>query len=81
VSGERPSELARVLVEAGEIGMLVDWKEAELRQLYDELGSWLDDPDVTEEERDYATRTRALFEEAFAELREIVETDDEEAQP
>jgi hypothetical protein len=83
VSDERRTDLklARVLVEAGEAGTLIDWTEAELHQLYDDLGRWLDDPYATSAERDYATRTRARLAELFAELRELADAEEEEEEP
>jgi hypothetical protein len=72
VSGD-PLEFARVLAEAGEIGLLVDTLEGEAWELRREMAELVSDYGVKPEERAYAERIVKGLDEMFAELRELAD--------
>jgi hypothetical protein len=73
-----PSDLARVLIEAGEPGMVIDWVEGEMREMYADALFVLADPDADPVEQDRARLIRDRLDEAFAELRELADNDEED---
>lgn len=72
-------ELARVLAEAGETGVLLDWMEGEARELHRAALDVLADPDADPVDRERARRIRDHLDQTLAELRELADVDGEEA--
>jgi hypothetical protein len=67
-----------VLIEAGEPGMVIDWVEGEMREMYADALFVLADPDADPVEQDRARLIRDRLDEAFAELRELADNDEED---
>jgi hypothetical protein len=71
-------ELARVLAEAGELELLVDWMEGEARMLLAEAAAVLSDLGADPGDR---ARARVLYDglqAMFAELRELADQEEEQ---
>jgi hypothetical protein len=77
VSEDISVALARVLLEAGETGIAVDWLEREARIVYEETGQMLDDPELDPEDRRRATLIHERLARMFAGLRELALEEDE----
>jgi hypothetical protein len=71
-------ELARVLTEAGETRILLDWLQGEAAIAYKQAAAVAADPEAPEEDRAHALRILERLEEAFAEGYELVDVDEAE---